>query len=113
MSSCLPTIIPCSCICEDTWFADRRARCCKVLCSGEPFVGEGENTGAEGFVDKIYDTYQLTALNSGLRVFAAPMLSDLNVESILSAPIEVTSFCTMCRTLSGDMIGASIFVKSL
>ena len=57
VASCLPAVVPCSCVGEDTWFADGRLGVVEVLCGGEPFVGEGEDAGAEGAV---YEVLQLS-----------------------------------------------------
>lgn len=53
VSSCLPTIIPCSGIGEDAWFADWRFGVVEVLGGGEPFVGEGEDARSEGAVYEV------------------------------------------------------------
>jgi hypothetical protein len=47
VSSCLPAVIPCSCVGEDAWLADWGLRVVQVLCGGEPFVGEGEDARSE------------------------------------------------------------------
>lgn len=53
VASCLPAVIPCSCVGEDAWFADGRLGVVEVLCGGEPFIGEGEDAGAEGAVYEV------------------------------------------------------------
>lgn len=53
VASCLPTVIPCSCVGEDAWLADWGFGVVEVLCGGEPFVGEGENAGSEGTVYEV------------------------------------------------------------
>lgn len=53
MTTSLPAIVPSTGVGEDTDFADWRGRRCEVLGGGEPFVGEGEDAGAEGFVDEV------------------------------------------------------------
>ena len=53
MSPGLPAIVPSSCVGEDAGFADGRFGVVEVLGGGEPFVGEGEDAGAEGAVDEV------------------------------------------------------------
>jgi hypothetical protein len=53
VSPCLPAIIPCSCVGEDTWFTDGRFGVVEVLGGGEPFVGEGEDARSEGAVYEV------------------------------------------------------------
>lgn len=48
-----PAVVPCACVCEDTWFADGWGGRCEVICGGEPFVGEGEDARAERFRDEV------------------------------------------------------------
>ena len=47
VASCLPAVIPCSCVGEDAGFADWGLRVVEILCGGEPFVGEGEDARSE------------------------------------------------------------------
>ena len=54
MSPCLPPIVPSSCIREDARFADGCGGGGEVVGGGEPFVGEGEDAGAEGFGDEVF-----------------------------------------------------------
>jgi len=57
VSPCLPAIIPCSCVREDAGFANRSGGGGEVLCRREPFVGAGEDAGAERFVDEICESH--------------------------------------------------------
>jgi hypothetical protein len=53
VSSCLPAVIPCSCVGEDAWLANGRLGVVEVLRGGEPFVGEGEDARSEVSVYKV------------------------------------------------------------
>lgn len=53
MSPCFPAIVPGSGEDEDAWFADGGCGGSEVGGFGEPFVGEGEDAGAEGFGEEI------------------------------------------------------------
>jgi hypothetical protein len=50
-----PAVVPGSGVCEDARFADGRFGVVEVLGGGEPFVGEGEDAGAEGAVDEVFE----------------------------------------------------------
>ena len=53
MTACFPAIIPGTGVGEDTRLADRRGWSCEVLGGREPFVGEGQDAAAKGFVDEV------------------------------------------------------------
>ena len=55
MSTCFPAVVPGACIGEDAGFADGWGWCGEVVGGGEPFVGESEDAGAEGFGDEVWE----------------------------------------------------------
>lgn len=53
MSPCFPAIVPGTSENEDAWFADGWGGRGEVGGFSEPFVGEGEDAGAEGFGEEV------------------------------------------------------------
>jgi hypothetical protein len=49
----LPAIVPCSCVGEDTGFADGRFGVVEVFGGGEPFVGEGEDARSKSAIYEV------------------------------------------------------------
>jgi hypothetical protein len=53
VATSLPPIVPSASVRENAWSTNWWSGCCQIFGCGEPFVGEGEDFGTEGFSNEI------------------------------------------------------------